>query len=445
MKIQLQPSRWTEGTVLVATVGFCAILGILIGSYLCLIQTERLGVARERAWDGAIVVAETGIEEAMAHLNSGINTNNLATNAWITTSNGVVTKTNFLDGNYSVISIKIPPAVTNSNPVITSSGYVQAPRSGPVLTRTIQVGTKSKSAGGAAIVAQGAISLSGGKIIVDSFDSSDPNYSTGGIYDPAKAKANAKVITTSTLSNAMVVADGQIYGSTHTVPGVQTILDTTKQSTGSVGDQNWVTNGNIGIQSGHASQDASYNFTTVSLPSLAWLQPVALKGGNALKTNGVTFPYVLDSTSPWQILDLSGAIYVKDPNVVLYVSSTLSLGTGTEIFLAPGASLTMYVGAASASIGGQGIVNSSGAARNFVYYGLPSNTSLSLGANASMTGQFYAPQADVTLGGGGSTPYDFSGQIVGNSFKMNGHFSVHYDENLSPALAGYVAASWAEL
>ena len=108
----------------------------------------------------------------------------------------------------------------------------------------------------------------------------------------------------------------------------------------------------------------------------------------------------------------------------------------------------MYVGAASASIGGQGVVNSTGLAKNFTYYGLPTNTSLGLQANASFVGQIYAPQADMTQGGGGSTPYDFSGQVVAKSLNVNGHFSFHYDESLGTAgsaITGWVAASWSEL
>ena len=246
----------------------------------------------------------------------------------------------------------------------------------------------------------------------------------------------------------MTISESQVYGTTHTVYGVQTIVDTSKQGTGSVGDQNWVNGGNIEIQSGHAAQDASYTFTDVTLPSgLVWQTPTLLKGQNALKTNGVTFAYVLDNSSNWQLSDLSSAVYVSSPNVILYVTSTLSLGTGTEIYIAPGASFTMYVAASSASIGGQGVVNSSGLAKNFTYYGLPTNTSLGLQANASFVGQIYAPQADMTLGGGGSTPYDFSGQVVAKSFNLNGHYSFHYDEGLQTsgsAISGYVASSWNE-
>src|SRR5438270_14070649 len=120
MKMQIQSSSRTQGTVLCVTLGICGILGILIGSYLCLIQSQRLGVARAQAWNSAIVVAEAGIEEALAHLNSGISTNALATNTWNDLGSGIVGKTNFLGTSYSVVSIQSSPAVTNSDPVIVS-------------------------------------------------------------------------------------------------------------------------------------------------------------------------------------------------------------------------------------------------------------------------------------------------------------------------------------
>src|SRR5260370_18615938 len=101
MNTLVRPSSGTQGGVLFVTLGICAVLGILIGSYLCLIQTQRLGVARAQAWNGAIVVAEAGVEEAMAHLNSGISTNNLATNTSVNLRSGIVGKTNFRGTTYS--------------------------------------------------------------------------------------------------------------------------------------------------------------------------------------------------------------------------------------------------------------------------------------------------------------------------------------------------------
>jgi hypothetical protein len=450
MKTLSQKSKREEGTVLFVMLIICAILAILIGSYLSLIQTQRSSVSRAQCWNSALAVAEAGIEEGMAHINSGVSTNNLATNTWTSQGSGIVCKTNYLGDSYYMVTIKTSPAVTDAFPVILSSSYVPGPISGPALGRTILVNTKAKTPSGGgkgAIVTQGDIDLSGTGVTVDSFDSSNPTYSTGGQYDPTKAEAHGDVYSTSTDTNAMSIMDSAIYGTVHTVPGVQPILDPKVNGTGRVGDLSWLNAGNLGIESGHAVQDASYTFNDVTLPSLAWLQPVALKGGNQLKTNGISFPYVLGNLSPWEITDLAQSLYITDPNTIVYVPNSLTIGSGQEIFVAPGASLTLYVGAANATIGGQGIVNASGLAADFQYKGLPSNTAVGLSGNGSMTAQIYAPEAYITLSGGGSTTNDFSGQIVGGSFKMNGHFKVHYDESLtgaSSAFAGYAAAFWTE-
>jgi hypothetical protein len=286
--------------------------------------------------------------------------------------------------------------------------------------------------------------------MVDSFDSSNTNYSTGGIYDPAKRRAHGDIITTSLATNAVYIGDSDVAGTIHTKPGIGVGVDPkTNQASYLVGDLAYQSNNVYGIQAGHAVQDASFNFTDVTLPSVTYTAPVQLKGSQQFKTNGVSYPYVLDNSTPWYFSDLSQSIYVNAPNTVVYVSDSLNMGSGTAIYIAPGASLKMYVGAPDASIGGQGVVNATGLATSFTYYGLPSNTSFGIQANAGFTGQIIAPEADVTLGGGGSTPYDFAGQLVANSLNLNGHYSLHYDEALgalgatnAPGL--FVGAYWSE-
>src|SRR5262249_24762696 len=152
--------------------------------------------------------------------------------------------------------------------------------------------------------------------------------------------------------------------------------------------------------------DATFSVADISLPAGAnWLQAT----GGKYKVNGVNYKYVLNNAGPWKISNLSASVYVSDPGVVVYVDKALSLGSGTQITIGPGASLTLYVGAQDATIGGNGIVKQGGRAKDFVYYGLPSNTSLAMSANAALTGYINAPDADFTLGGGGSDTYDFVG------------------------------------
>src|SRR6185295_5824827 len=98
-----------------------------------------------------------------------------------------------------------------------------------------------------------------------------------------------------------------------------------------------------------------------------------------------------------------GSVYVSSPDVILYVSDSVKLAnSGDQVHIAAGGIISMYVGAPSVTLSGQGVVNDSGVAKSFTYYGLPTNTQFKLGANAAFTGTIYAPQCDFTLGGGGN-------------------------------------------
>jgi hypothetical protein len=145
------------------------------------------------------------------------------------------------------------------------------------------------------------------------------------------------------------------------------------------------------------------------------------------------------------------------------------LGSGT-IYVAPGArvrlkmnggttslvkvdssgansgNLTIYVAAANFTIGGNGAVDG-GKAANLTYLGLPTNTTINFSGNDTFVGTLYAPDAVITLGGGGSQNIDFSGSVIGRTIKINGHFMFHFDEDLLNAGSsrGYHAVSWAEL
>src|SRR5207249_3601479 len=104
-----------------------------------------------------------------------------------------------------------------------------------------------------------------------------------------------------------------------------------------------------------------------------------------LSVNGTNrvFNYLLTTNNPWIISTLDGPVYVNGTGVLLQVTSRINLnGAGPQIYI-PGTnfSLSMYVSGASASIGGDGIINESGIPNHFQYYGLFSNLSLTISAN----------------------------------------------------------------
>jgi len=62
MKIRIGRQQTKQGSALAVTLLTCGILGLLMGSYLYLVQGQRQSVARSQNWNSAIVVAEAGID-----------------------------------------------------------------------------------------------------------------------------------------------------------------------------------------------------------------------------------------------------------------------------------------------------------------------------------------------------------------------------------------------
>jgi hypothetical protein len=83
---------------------------------------------------------------------------------------------------------------------------------------------------------------------------------------------------------------------------------------------------------------------------------------------------------------------------------------------------------------------------DFTYWGLPGVTSISWGGSSTFIGDIYAPEADMTLTGGGSGN-NFMGASVTKTLTLNGHFSYHFDEALLKygPKRPYVPASWQEM
>lgn len=173
---------------------------------------------------------------------------------------------------------------------------------------------------------------------------------------------------------------------------------------------------------------------------------------NTVTTNTSTmttsYNYVTD-TGNYQMssLSMSGqSDMLIRGDTVLYVTGDFSMSGQSQITILPGASLRIYVGG-NASLSGNGIMNLAADASKFSFYGLPTCTSMSLSGNAAFTGTIYAPNADLSLNGGGNNTYDCVGAVVVNSAAFHGHFNFHYDEKLgrNGGKPQYKVAYWTEL
>ena len=456
----------TSGSVLLVSVLTLAIIAMGLGGYLVIVGNQNRSVMRSMQWNAAIPLSEAGIEEALAQLNNRDVTN---FSGW--TATNTQWKMQRTVGNaFYVVTLNTS---VYSSPIILSTGYApELANAGQVgasnqayLQRTVRVTTTRDNLFARGMVAKAGISWTG-NIFTDSFDSLDPNYSTAGRYDAAKAKDNGSIGANSGNLN---LGGGKVYGAASTGP-------TGSLNNGTVGTVAWVNDGsNSGqVQPGRYNNDMNLSFPDVKepfvggyftpIPGVVTTTNIITSTNNAsswsvpTSTNTITgvwttnlgiqsYDYVLD-TGNYQLssLSLSGqARILVRGDAVLYVKGPFAMAGQAQIEIAAGASLKIYV-AGNVDLKGNGIMNANIDALKFGLYGLPTCTSIALGGNASFTGTIYAPQAAFSAGGGGNNQYDCVGAVIANSISMNGHFSFHYDEALgrSGPGNGFVITSWNE-
>jgi hypothetical protein len=453
MNIVIKQKKY-QGSALLVVLMTAWIIGIALVSYLTLVANQNRSTYSSLAWNTCVPVAEAGVEEAFAQIKKHAN-DNLGANQWaLNTSDQRFYRSRQVHTNGSYYEVSIQPTDPRGEPhgpVIYSTGYAPGPAStglpmggetafgmilgslssGPrLVSRTVRVTTIREGFAPGGLNTEGRITFSGGAFF-DSFDSSNPNYNTGGRYDPAKRSANAKAITNLRATDAMNLGGGTIYGSVATGPdGIVNI------GGGSVGDLAWTANSS-GIQAGHQKDDANLQFDDVEPPFLygAGLTPVA---GTV---DDVPYTWVLPSGN-YQLgsVNLSGGktLYVTG-DATLYVNGNFSTSGGGGVIIAPGASLKLYI-AGSANFTGNGIVNGSGRSRNLSIYGLKTSTSFSYSGTSAFIGTVNAPNAALSFSGSAGA----FGGFIGKTANVSGGGHIAYDEDLRN-VGDFILESWNEI
>lgn len=437
MQIRLESSRANKtGSVLFITLVLAGLLGTALGSYLYWVRSQNLLTTESHAWNGALVVAEAGVEEALAQLNTKFGTNgNFAANGW-GVSGGiygppdggtprVLRVGSVTNGSYSAI---ITRDATTGYPIVYSTGYTTVPLVGRLITRVVKVETTTTPAFAGAMAALNNITFKGTQIAIDSYDSMDPLHSTNFMYNPATRKAGGDVAS---ISGVVSVGNANVNGKVRTGPNGSYNIG----PTGFVGDLGWT---GPGLQPGWYANDFNADFKDAALPDgFSGIPPVG-DGTNLFVLLG------MDYTINGDLSMKAKETMVVRGNARLFVTGNVLMQGQAAINIEDGASLEIYVAGPSATFIQ---VNTLGNANSYRYFGLPTNTSLTWGGNATYVGTVYAPQAAFDCGGGGSTVYDYQGACVVKSVNLNGHFNFHYDENLKRRgpMAGFQMKSWREL
>jgi hypothetical protein len=433
MKIQRQKTN--RGGVLVVTVIICALIGPMLAAYLSMVSGQHHFTQRSQVWNNCIPMCEAGVEEAMAHINYSGTTSNFAINGWVKDST-IYRKTRPLNGGEALMQID-----SSYPPIITVRGRLRAPYGNSMIARTVRVQTRINLRFPNGILARGVLDL-GGAARVDSFNSTNSLESgPGGIYDLAKATDRTSVVTVSRMTNALNVGNADIYGKIGTGPGGTVTVG----ATGSVGDTayNNDTANNGTIQTNHVTDDINVYIPEAILPKpygpavpplTSW--PVA--------PDPVPYDYVLESGDYYlNSLNLNSTKrMIITGKVRLWVPGPVSVSSAAQIIIAKGGSIEWYAGG-DVYIGGIGLVNTPGLAKNFTLFGLNGCTSVTYAGSSAFTGTIYAPNADVKMIGNGEA----SGAFVGKTFKITGSMNLHYDEALQgdPREGRFLAASWREI
>lgn len=423
MKLRF-PNQSRRGGVLAMTLIIALLVGIVVGALLVVAQQQNYLTARSQTWCAEIPIAEAGVEEAMAHVNSVPRT--LATNGWQKSPDGtkVFKHREIGDGYfYATITTATPPSIV-------SIGFGRIPLQTSYTHRTVLVlTTPGPPAWG--IIAKKNITMDGRTAVVDSYNSSDPEYSgINGRYDFTKRRDRAGVASLSTNKLAIDTAGGRIYGSVATGPGGSV--------SGNVGDGAWLASNN-GIQPGHFFDDFNMAIPDVHVPPEL---PAALEPNRPiLPINGVTYTFdVRDGNYAVSGSSMRGAVLVSG-KARLYVKGDLKMtGSGDKIIILPGASLEMFVDG-NISMGGGGIVNGNNVPGMCVINGTTACTSVKFNGGPEMNAAIYVPNADLELSG--ST--EFSGKITANSISIKGTPAIHYDEALGAGDIAFRITRWQEL
>jgi Tfp pilus assembly protein PilX len=476
--MQTKPSltadfRSNRGSTLIVTMLLAAIVSISLVSYLKLSNNSLKQANRTFYSNSAMNLAEVGLEEAIYCFNQLDNVAT-ATDAWphaspVTTASpwtlnntaynstsspntpyAVATFSGFDVGPNTTGSVKVyvhhHTALAGATPVIVAKSTITMADGSPPISKYIEVTLRKRSLFANGLVARNNVSWVGHPM-ADSWDSHGDTTTPATAYSSGIRTAN--VIVASIAGN-IGLAGGEVWGYTKTGEfGVST--------GGSVHPLGTSTNDPT-----RRTNDFNATFPNPTVPNPATTNPI-----NASITSSRTFPAAGDVSVVVAGVTTYYYTFSASANIQLAGSDTLSITAGKNVvFLMQGKSSTtaiqvtgnagIDVNAASSfnvytdgniSIAGNGMANDNNYAATNMFWGTnPTSQTIDISGNGNLTAVVYAPNADVSLNGGGTSGL-MNGAVVGKTITMNGGTEFHYDDALGRLTTGnpFGISKWREL
>lgn len=494
-------SHSTRGSALVIALLFAGVLIAMGAASFMVINNKYTVVHQAASWQEALLTADAGVDMALTEIRKQLwdpahawetwtvatPTETTATEALTAGGNSVRRTSDIIvrekgEGSttsYAIVTVDAPPELRDSTMEqwyrIRSTGVCELPGArsirgnspggeksdvhlrkfdfkfdhfdpahptveAPRATRRIEAIAKPQSAFRTALMGVVTIDMTDHNIVVDSYDSRDSSKSTNGFYDPAKRQLHGDIATNGTVINA---GSAHIYGTASTNGG--TVLNSDNVTGNFPNDPNAIRN------------DFFQEVVTVIPPTVTATTgtPANISGNTTITASAGSPTQVIVSginLSGQSVLRIAGAADGSDTFAQFVVSGNLSMSGQAAIILDPGVHVRMFV-RGDTDITGNGVSNPNSPLA-FQFYGLdrPANADgsanvgqIKIAGNGGFRGTVYAPNYDVELKGGGNTDSIY-GSFVGNTIRMTGIQSVHYDEALGDGglVTGYNIVSWFE-
>ncbi len=473
-----QPSRHTSGSALIFALLCAVVLSVFVGETIRLVENKYRNVYHAASWQESLLAAESGVDVAMVELRKSLSNPSAAWQSpWSGVAPGNGTTSYSLSGiTYSgeggtkmtmQIYVDAPSELVHSNGwqyyrirAIGTNTVPGPPRTtdekrdavlrklslqidrfsgnrvlSPQVSRKIEVIARPASPFNAAILARGLINITDQNVVVDSYDSRDSAKSTSGQYDINKRQSNGDVASDGALITA---GNSHIYGDVATnngnATGIANVTGTIRtdfyQDVPLVKNPTWTS---VTSNTGPVSNTSTRAANAVKGAARYIISSISVSGNDTFTITG----------------NPSGTPTYAE----IWVQGGISVSGNAKIIVQDGVIATFYV-QDDMKIAGNGISNgtsssSANRAGNVVIYGLTPTDGhklqVSLAGNGQIEAGVYAPGADVSLDGGGSSGA-FFGSVVGDTIKLTGVERFHYDEAMTTtgAITDYRIASWFE-
>lgn len=457
-----------RGSALITAVIFSFIIGALAITFLKLATSEYRASVRSTLYASSLNLAESGVEMGI----NALNTQSTTGSTWSKTV------TNFLDDGVYEGDVKLVVfRATSRSPVIYAEGEIKGHPNGPV-KKQVRVELSSGFAPfEKGFSARNGITFSGNGVLLDSYNSKygDYNglldarapfgYGTGGYNKNSDIWVASDSLASTDGVTVIDAGNGDIYGKLAVSPG-------NKYTVGPNGSVTDYANPGI-IDDTRISGDFYADFPVTAHPSASATftttvtERVKIQGNWTDVVTSKSYPSISEDVTitggtaatpvTYAMSEISGGEITINGHVVLVMSGDIKLSGQSGITITSGSSLSIYT-QDDVAIAGQGVANANGTPSSFNLYGTAPATydrnneevaaqSISISGNGQLFSAVYAPTADVTLNGGGSSG-EVMGGVVALTAKLTGGSSFHFDEALRDIVDGggsYSIESWLEM